>query len=66
MPEFKNINGSIRRYNGCTDPCDVYDGPCACGAWHKPDEPSGYNGLNMDRFLLLTRMMDSACAWYND
>lgn len=23
------------RYNACTDPCDMWDGPCACGAWHK-------------------------------
>ncbi len=19
---------------GCTEPCDMYIGPCACGAWH--------------------------------
>jgi len=25
------------RYNACTDPCDMWTGPCACGAWH-------YNG----------------------
>lgn len=23
------------RYNACTDRCDMRDGPCACGAWHK-------------------------------
>jgi hypothetical protein len=23
------------RYNACTDPCDMWTGPCACGAWHK-------------------------------
>jgi hypothetical protein len=22
------------RYNACTDPCDMFTGPCACGAWH--------------------------------
>lgn len=24
-----------KRFNACTDPCDMFDGPCACGAWHK-------------------------------
>jgi len=24
-----------KRYNACTDPCDMWTGPCACGAWHK-------------------------------
>lgn len=23
------------RFNACTDPCDMWTGPCACGAWHK-------------------------------
>ena len=23
------------RHNACTDPCDMWTGPCACGAWHK-------------------------------
>ena len=23
---------------GCTDPCDMMDGPCACGAWHNVKE----------------------------
>lgn len=23
-----------KRYNACTDPCDVIKGPCCCGAWH--------------------------------
>lgn len=23
------------RYNACTDACDMWTGPCACGAWHK-------------------------------
>jgi hypothetical protein len=23
------------RYNGCSDPCDAWTGPCICGAWHK-------------------------------
>lgn len=22
------------RYNGCSQPCDVWSGPCCCGAWH--------------------------------
>lgn len=27
----------ISIYNACTDRCDMLDGPCACGAWHKID-----------------------------
>ena len=26
-------------YNACTDPCDVIEGPCVCGAWHNLSEP---------------------------
>lgn len=22
------------RYNACTEPCDMWIGPCCCGAWH--------------------------------
>ncbi len=25
-------------HNACTDPCDMIDGPCACGAWHSAKE----------------------------
>ncbi len=25
-------------YNACTDPCDMLQGPCACGAWHHLEE----------------------------
>lgn len=25
-------------YNACTDPCDMLEGPCACGAWHHQAE----------------------------
>lgn len=25
-------------YNACTEPCDMYEGPCACGAWHTAEE----------------------------
>ena len=39
MPE--KYYGQFRN-GGCTDPCDMVAGPCACGAWHKlsewPDE----------------------------
>jgi hypothetical protein len=21
-------------HNGCNEPCDMLQGPCACGAWH--------------------------------
>ena len=28
-----------RFHNGnCPDPCDMIDGPCACGAWHSAKE----------------------------
>lgn len=23
------------RYNACIEPCDNWNGPCVCGAWHK-------------------------------
>ena len=23
------------QYNACTEPCDMWTGPCACGACHK-------------------------------
>lgn len=26
-------------YNANSSPCDMIDGPCACGGWHSPDEP---------------------------
>lgn len=25
-------------HNACTDPCDMLQGPCACGAWHHQEE----------------------------
>jgi hypothetical protein len=25
-------------YNACTEPCDMLQGPCACGAWHRQGE----------------------------
>lgn len=25
-------------YNGSTEPCDMINGPCCCGAWHTPEE----------------------------
>ena len=25
-------------YNGCSDPCDMLSGPCACGATHHQEE----------------------------
>ncbi len=33
------------RYNACTDPCDMINGPCACGAWHCLDEEWVIGGL---------------------
>lgn len=26
------------RYNACAQPCDMLRGPCACGAWHEPQD----------------------------
>lgn len=23
------------RFNACLEPCDNWNGPCVCGAWHK-------------------------------
>lgn len=25
-------------YNACTEPCDMLQGPCSCGAWHSQEE----------------------------
>jgi len=25
-------------YNACSEPCDMLQGPCACGAWHHQEE----------------------------
>lgn len=27
-----------KKYNACSEPCDVIDGPCCCGAWHCVEE----------------------------
>lgn len=27
--------GEPLRYNACTEPCDMWTGPCACGAFHR-------------------------------
>lgn len=51
MVNFVIDNGQLKRYNACTDPCDVYNGSCACGAWHSPDEPSGYKNLTMQEIF---------------
>lgn len=29
---------TTRYYNGSNEPCDLLIGPCACGAWHGPDD----------------------------
>src|SRR3972149_1206950 len=29
-------SSNLHFFNACTDPCDMYIGPCACGAWHAP------------------------------
>jgi hypothetical protein len=28
MPSIVNVR------NACTERCDMFEGPCACGAWH--------------------------------
>lgn len=33
------------QYNVCSDPCDMIDGPCACGAWHSPTDEWVQNGI---------------------
>lgn len=33
------------RHNACTDPCDMLQGPCACGAYHSLDEDWVLTGL---------------------
>lgn len=25
---------NIKVHNACTEPCDMAEGPCCCGAWH--------------------------------
>lgn len=35
---MKMMPASVSYFNGSTERCDILDGPCACGAWHKPDE----------------------------
>jgi len=43
MEDFKKLVPMPVRYigqfyNACTDPCDMLEGPCACGAWHHQNE----------------------------
>lgn len=33
------------RYNSNTEPCDMTDGPCACGAWHDHGDEWVRNGV---------------------
>lgn len=32
------IDYTGKRYNGSNEPCDMWVGPCSCGAWHTQDE----------------------------
>ena len=34
---FVNLDKRIHIFNG-VGKCDMYKGPCACGAWHKPGD----------------------------
>jgi hypothetical protein len=35
---WRSLASVIIRYNACTEPCDMFVGPCACGAWHKTSD----------------------------
>jgi hypothetical protein len=39
-------------HNANVDPCDVYEGPCACGAWHQPGEFSVIQGWRCGHWIL--------------
>jgi hypothetical protein len=28
----------VSLFNACNEKCDMLIGPCACGAWHQPDD----------------------------
>lgn len=28
----------LSRYNACSEPCDMWIGPCVCGAWHHGED----------------------------
>jgi len=37
---FKGFPDNLpRRYNACNEPCDMFVGPCICGAWHHGEWP---------------------------
>ena len=35
----------VNYFNGGGDPCDMLEGPCACGAWHHAAEWDGHGPL---------------------
>ncbi len=37
-----------KHFNACPDPCDMIDGPCACGAWHNAKEWLGKLNKKLD------------------
>ena len=36
--EFVPLPPCIVKHNACNEPCDMYIGPCVCGAWHDGTE----------------------------
>ena len=45
------------QYNGCNDPCDMVDGPCACGATHRAEELS-FAGLTGPEIFDITLKLE--------
>lgn len=32
------MRAGITHYNGSTEACDAFEGPCVCGAWHHRED----------------------------
>lgn len=48
-PQFRGVPDHWPpSYNADNDPCDMIDGPCACGGWHSLDEE--WVKINMERY----------------
>jgi hypothetical protein len=47
LTALESIMLAANIHNACNEPCDVVDGPCACGAWHNLRglaQPAGHGG----------------------
>lgn len=40
---LENNEGAVRLSS--TEPCDMKNGPCACGSWHDDENPPSLNVL---------------------